>query len=162
VPFGLVWHELGIWLDEMGVAVSRALEESKTVLASQQSCPSALQLEGCIPCIFLVLRITLVSVQVLEAAGITDPLVLAVAYTARARSVSAVRTLREHFKETPIFARALDSLHAAELRTAGAVTLRATENLLIFARSYLSQLSLPLHGHVNCHTNGCLVHAPVL
>ena len=35
-------------------------------------------------------------------------------------SVSAVRTLREHFKDTPIFARALDSLHAAELRTAGA------------------------------------------
>lgn len=34
--------------------------------------------------------------------------------------MSAVRTLREHFKETPIFARALDSLHAAELRTAGA------------------------------------------
>ena len=58
--------------------------------------------------------------QVLEAAGITDPLVLAVAYTARARSVSAVRQLREHFKDTPIFARALDSLHAAELRTAGA------------------------------------------
>ena len=56
----------------------------------------------------------------LEAAGITDPLVLAVAYTARARSVSAVRQLREHFKDTPIFARALDSLHAAELRTAGA------------------------------------------
>ncbi len=59
--------------------------------------------------------------QVLEAAGITDPLILAVAYTARARSVSAVRQLREHFKDTPIFARALDSLHAAELRTAGAV-----------------------------------------
>ena len=34
-------------------------------------------------------------------------------------SVSAVRSLREHFKDTPIFARALDSLHAAELRTAG-------------------------------------------
>ena len=35
-------------------------------------------------------------------------------------SVSAVRTLREHYKDTPIFAKALDSLHAAELRTAGA------------------------------------------
>ena len=97
----------------------------------------------------------------LEAAGITDPLVLAVAYTARARSVSAVRTLREHFKETPIFARALDSLHAAELRTAGAATLRATKILLHFAQYHLSQLSLPLHVHVNCHANGCLVHAPV-
>lgn len=80
----------------------------------------------------------------LEAAGITDPLVLAVAYTARARSVSAVRQLREHFKDTPIFARALDSLHAAELRAAGAslrlvckssTTARCCEQKILFILS---------------------------
>ncbi len=75
--------------------------------------------------------------QVLEAAGITDPLVLAVAYTARARSVSAVRQLREHFKDTPIFARALDSLHAAELRTAGAIA-RSCYSLLWMLKTGLS------------------------
>lgn len=58
--------------------------------------------------------------QVLEAAGITDPKLLAVVYTARARSVAAVRNLREKFRDTPIYARALDSLHAAELKVAGA------------------------------------------
>ncbi|EIE26679.1 hypothetical protein COCSUDRAFT_52422 [Coccomyxa subellipsoidea C-169] len=59
---------------------------------------------------------------VLEAAGIADPRAIAVVYTARARSVAAVRSLREGFRDVTIYARALDSLHAAELKAAGAST----------------------------------------
>ncbi|BDA40681.1 Glutathione-regulated potassium-efflux system protein KefB [Coccomyxa sp. Obi] len=59
---------------------------------------------------------------VLEAAGIAEPRAIAVVYTARARSVAAVRSLREGFADVAIYVRALDSLHAAELKAAGAST----------------------------------------
>ena len=61
-------------------------------------------------------------VQVLEAAGVVEPKALAVVYTARGRAVSAVAALRAHWPRAPILARALDQLHAAELRSAGADT----------------------------------------
>src|ERR1700694_1100671 len=60
--------------------------------------------------------------QVLGAAGVEDPKALVVVYTARGRAVSAVTTLRAHWPRAPILARALDQLHAAELRSAGADT----------------------------------------
>ena len=64
-------------------------------------------------------------------------------------SVSAVRSLREHFKDTPIFARALDSLHAAELRTAGGYSpLAASE----FQQTDNSSLSLSLHNKSAAYT----------
>jgi len=60
--------------------------------------------------------------QVLEAAGVEEPKALAVVYTARGRAVTAVAALRAHWPRAPILARALDQLHAAELRAAGADT----------------------------------------
>lgn len=51
-----------------------------------------------------------------------EPKALAVVYTARGRAVSAVAALRAHWPRAPILARALDQLHAAELRGAGADT----------------------------------------
>eukprot|EP00884_Botryococcus_braunii_P021010 jgi/Botrbrau1/7593/Bobra.0159s0042.1 len=58
--------------------------------------------------------------MVLHAAGVENPQALAVVYTARGRAVTAVRSLREGFPTVPIYARALDSQHAAELKAAGA------------------------------------------
>ena len=61
-----------------------------------------------------------------------------IAYTARARAVSATRSLREAFgAAVPIYARALDSLHAAELKSAGAtdvVTANVESGLELTAR----------------------------
>ena len=57
--------------------------------------------------------------QVLKASHV-EPRALAVCFTARARAVTAVRVLRDGFPRTPIFARALDSRHAAEMKDAGA------------------------------------------
>jgi Kef-type K+ transport system membrane component KefB/voltage-gated potassium channel Kch len=58
--------------------------------------------------------------SVLHAAGVEDPAALVLVYTARARAVSACGSLREAFPRVPIFARAVDSAHAAELKAAGA------------------------------------------
>ena len=76
--------------------------------------------------------------SVLEAAGAKQPSAIVIAYTARARAVSATRSLREAFGPgVPIFARALDSLHAAELKSAGAtdvVTANVESGLELTAR----------------------------
>lgn len=76
--------------------------------------------------------------SVLEAAGAKQPSAIVIAYTARARAVSATRSLREAFgPSVPIFARALDSLHAAELKYAGAtdvVTANVESGLELTAR----------------------------
>ena len=69
--------------------------------------------------------------------------------------MSAVRTLREHFKETPIFARALDSLHAAELRTAGASDI-ITANTEV-ATEMGSQLLQSLGANANGVSAVCLL-----
>ena len=58
--------------------------------------------------------------QVLHAAGVEAPRALVLVYTARARLVAAVRELQEAYPEVPIYARALDARHAAELKAAGA------------------------------------------
>ena len=58
--------------------------------------------------------------QVLHAAGVEKPRALVVVYTARGKAVSSVKTLSEAFPGVPIFARALDTRHAAELKLAGA------------------------------------------
>jgi len=57
--------------------------------------------------------------QVLRAAGIEEPRALVIVYTARAKLVSITTDLREHYPEVPIFCRALDARHAAELKAAG-------------------------------------------
>jgi hypothetical protein len=57
--------------------------------------------------------------QVLNAAGISRPRAVAIGYTARQRAMTAVETLRESFPDVPIFARAVDMKHAAELEAAG-------------------------------------------
>jgi voltage-gated potassium channel Kch len=57
---------------------------------------------------------------VLHAAGVDRPRAVAVCYTARGRAVAAVRSLKDAFPEAPIFVRALDLRHAAELEEAGA------------------------------------------
>jgi len=76
--------------------------------------------------------------SVLEAAGAKQPSAIVIAYTARARAVSATRSLREAFgSAVPIYARALDSLHAAELKSAGAtdvVTANVESGLELTAR----------------------------
>ena len=76
--------------------------------------------------------------SVLEAAGAKQPSAIVIAYTARARAVSATRSLREAFgAAVPIYARALDSLHAAELKSAGAtdvVTANVESGLELTAR----------------------------
>ena len=76
--------------------------------------------------------------SVLEAAGAKQPAAIVIAYTARARAVSATRSLREAFgSSVPIYARALDSLHAAELKSAGAtdvVTANVESGLELTAR----------------------------
>lgn len=56
----------------------------------------------------------------LHAAGIQSPRALVLAYTARSKIRSATAELREHYPDVPIFARALDAAHAAELKAAGA------------------------------------------
>jgi Kef-type K+ transport system membrane component KefB/voltage-gated potassium channel Kch len=58
--------------------------------------------------------------SVLHAAGVEDPAALVLVYTARARAVSAAASLREAYPRVPIFARAVDSQHAAELKASGA------------------------------------------
>ncbi len=58
--------------------------------------------------------------KVLHAAGIGKPCAVAVGYTARQRSVSAVSSLRNAFPDVPILVRAIDMVHAAELEEAGA------------------------------------------
>ena len=60
------------------------------------------------------------SAQVLHAAGVEEPRALVLVYTARARLVTAVKELEEAYPEVPIYARALDARHAAELKAAGA------------------------------------------
>lgn len=58
--------------------------------------------------------------QVLHAAGISKPQAVAVAYSARQRAVHAVETMHEHYPDVPIYVRAIDTKHAAELEAAGA------------------------------------------
>jgi Kef-type K+ transport system membrane component KefB/Trk K+ transport system NAD-binding subunit len=58
--------------------------------------------------------------KVLHAAGIGKPCAVAVGYTARQRSVSAVSSLRNAFPDVPILVRAIDMVHASELEDAGA------------------------------------------
>jgi voltage-gated potassium channel Kch len=58
--------------------------------------------------------------KVLHAAGIGKPSAVAVGYTARQRSVSAVNSLRNAFPDVPILVRAIDMVHASELEEAGA------------------------------------------
>jgi voltage-gated potassium channel Kch len=65
--------------------------------------------------------------KVLEAAGIDRPRAITVCYTARARAVTAVEMLHETYPDVPIYARALDMQHAAELRSAGARTVVTAE-----------------------------------
>jgi Kef-type K+ transport system membrane component KefB/voltage-gated potassium channel Kch len=75
--------------------------------------------------------------QVLEAAGAGSPAALVVCYTARGRAVAAVRALREALPGVPVYARALDSAHAAELKAAGAtdvVTANVEAGLELTAR----------------------------
>lgn len=50
----------------------------------------------------------------------TEPCAFVVVYAARRRAVAAVENLRLAFPSTPIYARALDLRHAAELSLAGA------------------------------------------
>lgn len=56
----------------------------------------------------------------IHAAGISKPRAVAVGYSARQRAVRAVETLRESYPDVPIYARAVDMKHAAELEAAGA------------------------------------------
>ena len=56
----------------------------------------------------------------LHAAGIQSPRAIVLAYTGRGKIKTATQELREHYREVPIFARALDAAHAAELKAAGA------------------------------------------
>ena len=75
--------------------------------------------------------------QVLEAAGVGEPSAIVVCYTARARAVTATRALREALPGVPVYARALDTLHAAELKAAGAtdvVTANVEAGLELTAR----------------------------
>lgn len=58
--------------------------------------------------------------KVLRATGVEVPRAIVVVYRARARAVNAVHNLRVCFPEVPIYARALDLTHAAELQAAGA------------------------------------------
>lgn len=58
--------------------------------------------------------------QVLHAAGVQTPRAVVLAYTGRAKIKTATQELREHYPSVPIFARALDAAHAAELKAAGA------------------------------------------
>eukprot|EP00891_Asterochloris_glomerata_P001180 jgi/Astpho2/1180/Aster-07718 len=80
--------------------------------------------------------------SVLRAAGINNPRALAVVYTARARVVSAVHSLREEFPDVPIYVRALDLRHAAELKDAGAsnVITATVETGLVLGSSLLQGL----------------------
>lgn len=59
------------------------------------------------------------ALQVLHAAGVQRPRAVVVAYSARQRAVTAVEALREAYPEAPIYARAVDMKHAAELEAAG-------------------------------------------
>ncbi len=75
--------------------------------------------------------------KVLRATGVDRPRAIVVVYRARARAVSAVRALREAFPDVPIYARALDLMHAAELQAAGAssvVTADTEAGLMLGAR----------------------------
>jgi voltage-gated potassium channel Kch len=63
--------------------------------------------------------------QVLHAAGVGKPRAIAVCYTARQRAISAVGALREAYPDVPIYVRAVDLRHAAELDLAGEVRARA-------------------------------------
>lgn len=65
--------------------------------------------------------------QVLHAAGIEHPRAVVVGYTARQRAVTAVEALRESYPGVPIYARALDLQHAAELQAAGATAVASAE-----------------------------------
>lgn len=80
--------------------------------------------------------------SVLEAAGIEKPRALAVVYTARARLVTTVHSLREHYPSVPIYVRALDLRHAAELKAAGAdyVTAATTEAGIALGSRMLQEL----------------------
>ncbi|CAI5971460.1 unnamed protein product [Closterium sp. NIES-64] len=57
---------------------------------------------------------------VLESAGIPRPLMAIVVYSGRQQSVSSVESLHNAFPGLPIYARAVDASHLAELRKAGA------------------------------------------
>ena len=77
------------------------------------------------------------NIKVLRATGVERPRAIVVVYRARARAVSAVRSLREAFPDVPIYARALDLVHAAELQAAGAssvVTADSEAGLMLGAR----------------------------
>lgn len=58
--------------------------------------------------------------QVIRAAGVTEPRAFVSVYTARARLVHSVTEMHKAFPGVPIFCRALDAPHAAELKSAGA------------------------------------------
>ena len=60
------------------------------------------------------------SLQVIHAAGISEPRAFVCVYTARARLVHSVTELHKAFPGTPIYCRALDAPHAMELKSAGA------------------------------------------
>jgi CPA2 family monovalent cation:H+ antiporter-2 len=88
---------------------------------------------------------------------------VAVVYTARARSVSAVRSLRERYQDTPIYARALDSLHAAELKAAGASTVITanTEVATEMGSQILFDLGANLNGvRAHSHPTATVVWVP--
>ena len=90
--------------------------------------------------------------KVLHAAGVDKPKSIAVCYTARQRSVSAVESLRNEYPDTPILARAIDIKHASELEAAGAnevILSEAEAGLNLGARltlglGYNPQLILPV------------------
>lgn len=73
-----------------------------------------------------------------------EPRAFAVVYTARARAVNSVRNLRSGFPDTPIWVRALDLRHAAELTEAGAtaVITNNTESGTALGSSLLSGLGV--------------------
>lgn len=82
--------------------------------------------------------------SVIKAYGVKEPRAFAVVYTARARAISSVRNLRSGFPNTPIWARALDLRHAAELTEAGATSVitNNTESGTALGSSLLSGLGV--------------------
>ncbi|KAK9810162.1 hypothetical protein WJX72_005895 [[Myrmecia] bisecta] len=80
--------------------------------------------------------------QVLRAAGVEQPRACVVVYTARGKAITAVNSLRTSYPEVPIYVRALDVRHAAELKAAGAthITVASSEAGLAMGRSVLEGL----------------------
>jgi len=79
-----------------------------------------------------------------------DPRAFVVVYTARRRAVAAVENLRAAFPDTPIYARALDLRHAAELSAGGAthITTANTEAGTALGSALLKDLGIAREGQL--------------